>query len=486
MTGNRSVEMLSPNLLFAGRYRVERFLARGGMGEVYIAEHTATERRVALKVLFPHVRANDRARRSFELEARLANRIQSEHVVQVLDAGIDETSGSPFLVMELLHGQDLEQEVTQRGKLPPEEVVRLLQQVGSALDKAHGYRDRDGVHQPIIHRDLKPENLFLTRRESGDPCVKILDFGIAKVLGQQTQVTREVRGTPLFMAPEQSGGQKVSPATDVWALGLIALQLLCGRLYWRTAEDEGATVMALFAEIMTMPLDSPSLRLHERGVEVPWPPAFDRWFARCVCRDPSGRYASAGEAISDLGAVLGVVSVARTGPSMAQSTELPHTKTQLSEPRGILAVAASTPTPKHETSSALSQSIPQGVSPHAPSSKSNAAMGLLAAAALAGVGTSLFLATRPPAQIVAQAPSAATPMASSAATLTGSSGATPTASSEPPPPTVSVESASPSASAAAVRRAPGPASTKGTPTSLPPPRSPPAAPSPTVDHYSGR
>jgi serine/threonine protein kinase len=195
--------VFSPGDVFAGRYRIERFLAKGGMGAVFVAEHEGTERRVALKVLLGEVMASDGMRERFALEARLANRIKSEHVVEVLDAGYDQATCLPFLVMELLEGSDLERLVTTTGALSAEQVVGCLRQVSAALDKAHNYVDRDGRPQPIIHRDLKPENLFLTRRATGEPLVKLLDFGIAKVLGGETKISQDIRGTPTYMAPEQ-------------------------------------------------------------------------------------------------------------------------------------------------------------------------------------------------------------------------------------------------------------------------------------------
>ena len=382
--------LLTPGQVFATRYRVERFLAQGGMGAVYVAEHTSTERRVALKVLFAHTLASDKSRQSFELEARVANRVQSEHVVQVLDAGIDTASRSPFLVMELLEGHDLDRHLLDHGPMPAARVMTCLRQVASALDKAHGYRDREGNPQPIIHRDLKPENLFLTRRESGEDCVKILDFGIAKVLGQQTKITQDVRGTPLFMAPEQIQGQRVGPATDIWALGLIAHQLLSGRSYWRSADDESASVMALFAEILSLPLDAPSLRLAERGLPVPWPAAFDAWFQRCVWREPGARFASAGEAVQALALALGVDLADRaTRSSFAPAASLPPATMHSAAAEAMPAIARSTPSLRSDTTSggALSRSLSVSTPPPPPARSRLVPLALLAVAGLAVAGT---------------------------------------------------------------------------------------------------
>jgi serine/threonine-protein kinase len=311
-------DLLQPGQVFAGRYRIERFLAQGGFGAVYVAEQIETELRVAVKVLWPHVLQSETAVAKFKLEARIAGRVGSEHIVQVLDAGFDEPTGMPFLVMELLDGQELEDFVLKNGPLSAERAVRYLSQVASALDKAHGYRNREGELEPIVHRDLKPENLFLCRREHGDPMVKVLDFGIAKVLSQSTQVSQEIKGTPLYMAYEQASGTPVSPQTDVWALGLIAFFLLTGRSYWKSGNSGESTLVQLFSEVLSLPIDPPSVRVLEMSAPVALPAGFDAWFSRCVNREPSARFASAGECVRELGLVLGQAAPSAAHTSFAR------------------------------------------------------------------------------------------------------------------------------------------------------------------------
>ena len=311
------MQVPKPGQEFAGRYRVERLLAQGGFGAVFVAEQLATELRVALKVLWPHVLASKDAVDKFQLEARVAARVNSEYIVKVLDAGFDEATGLPFLVMELLEGESLDRHVAAHGPLAPAEAYRYLAQVAHGLDRAHGYVDREGRARPIIHRDLKPENLFLTRRETGEPIVKILDFGIAKVLGSTSGVSQEVKGTPLYMAHEQASGGAMSAKTDVWALGLITFYLLAGKVYWRSASKPDSTITALFGELLSLPIDPPSMRLSELGGVVPWPPAFDAWFLRCVNRNPDERFTSAGAAIAALGTALGVSQPVVLPPSVA-------------------------------------------------------------------------------------------------------------------------------------------------------------------------
>src|SRR5688500_5274471 len=249
--------LLEPGQIFASRYRVIRRIAEGGMGAIFEAEHTATERRVALKLLFPHIMSVASARAKFELEAKVSARVNSPFIVEVLDAGFDEATQSPYLVMELLNGATLAAYVRDKGRLDFDHALPLLQQVAHGLDAAHGYKEANGSTKPIVHRDLKPENLFVTRQHDGTSRVKILDFGIAKVLGDTGNVSQEVRGTPLYMAFEQVTAGPLSPQTDVWALGLITYYVLTGRRYWRSAEQPGAGVQSLFAEILTLPMEAP-------------------------------------------------------------------------------------------------------------------------------------------------------------------------------------------------------------------------------------
>ncbi|HEU4410040.1 MAG TPA: serine/threonine-protein kinase [Polyangiaceae bacterium] len=311
--------MLQEGQVFAGRYRVEARIAQGGMGVIYAAEHMATEEQVALKVLWPHVLGSGPALENFQLEARIAARLASEHIVRIFDAGVDEAQGLPYLAMERLRGQTLEALVTEAGPRPAAEVLELTRQVAAALDKAHGYVDREGRPSPIVHRDLKPENLFLVRREGGEPLVKVLDFGMAKVLSGSHKLSQELRGTPLFMASEQVSGGPVTPRLDVWALGLIVFYLLTGRFYWRSANEREGTMMRLLNEVGVQPLEPPSDRARSFAIVPPWPPAFDAWFSRCVNRDVDARFPSAGAAVAALAEALGLSRASVSVPPPAPS-----------------------------------------------------------------------------------------------------------------------------------------------------------------------
>jgi len=300
------MDLLQPGQIFAKRYRIDRFLAQGGMGAVFIAEQLATELSVAIKVLFPHLFSTKKIVEQFELEARVAARVKSENIVAVFDAGFDEETQLPFLVMEMLSGQSLQEIVTSKGALSSEEVALYFAQCARGLDKAHGYKNKKGQPSPIVHRDLKPENLFLASRDDGEPLIKILDFGIAKVLSTSADLSQEIKGTPLFMAYEQAAGLRITPQTDIWSMGLIAFYLLTGQHYWRASRDEASGISTLIGEILLQPIVRPSKRLAEFGDQLSWRGDFDAWFLRCLNRDPDERFTTAGEAARVLAEVLGV------------------------------------------------------------------------------------------------------------------------------------------------------------------------------------
>jgi serine/threonine-protein kinase len=298
--------------LIGGRYRPVRLIGKGGMGAVYEVEHLHTGQRLALKVLTPQPGASVER---FKREARAASRIKSDHIVQVTDADVaPELAGAPFLVMELLDGSDLEG-ATGKHPAAPEDVIEWLRQVARGLAKAHD--------AGIVHRDLKPENLFLTRREDGSPLVKILDFGIAKIVSEGSALTQSggILGTPAYMAPEQtdSRGPPVTVRADLYAIGLIAFKLLTGRMYWRDT-----SLAQLIAQILAEPMPPAS----ERGASLGAP--FDEWFRRACDRDPEKRFASAVEQVDALAVALGLPEqtrvsgpVARTPTPESRGTSVP-------------------------------------------------------------------------------------------------------------------------------------------------------------------
>jgi len=297
---------LNPGMVFAGEFRVVRPLAEGGMGAVYEVEQVHTGAPRALKIMHPQLVNDAKLRARFVQEAKVSALIESDHVVQVVGAGVDAETGIPWLAMELLKGETLASFMQRRGSLALWEMREIFSQLCHALIAAHD--------SGVVHRDLKPENIFLgvPRREGVSFTVKVLDFGIAKLVAEANQTHTAAIGTPLWMAPEQTEtGMAVRPATDVWALGLLAFHCLTGFHYWRIANAERLSAAALLREVVLDPLAAASERATEYGRNDRIPPGFDAWFSRCVVREVERRYANAREARDGLDQVFNFAS---TGP----------------------------------------------------------------------------------------------------------------------------------------------------------------------------
>lgn len=321
---------LEEGTIFGAKYRIIRCIAAGGMGAVYEVEHTQTERRRALKVMLPELVHNPTMRERFQLEARVAAHIESDFIVDVVDAGIDDDTGFPFLVMELLRGEDLRARIRRDGPMPPHEVILYLHQTALALDKTH--------KAFIVHRDLKPENLFLNDREDGAPRVKILDFGIAKIVAETAthgNMTRDVMGTPLYMSPEQFDvSQKVSPATDIYALGMIAFTLLVGKAYWLDHLQAAGNLLAFMRRVNDGLPEPASVRAARCGVALPQ--AFDAWFARATALSPIDRFETASSAVLQLADALDLPRPTRPGAIPI------HSSPNLPTPESVTATSAAT------------------------------------------------------------------------------------------------------------------------------------------------
>ncbi len=245
--------MLSPSMLehaisagdvIAGTYRIEARIGEGAMGSVFSAVHCDSAQRFAIKVLHPrHLREPQHMNR-FLREARVAARLVSDHAVRVFDVGMTEAE-VPFFVMELLQGEDLMRHVKSVGPLPVERAIDFMCQACDAVAEAHA--------QGVVHRDLKPSNLFLSRTTDGAECIKVIDFGVSKLLrpiegdGDVTATTVVV-GTPAFMAPEQMRSSKVDGRADIWGLGVT--------LYWLVTGErafEGDSIVKIYESILRGP-----------------------------------------------------------------------------------------------------------------------------------------------------------------------------------------------------------------------------------------
>ena len=267
---------LKPGDVVGGKYRIEGVLGVGGMGTVHAARHLILRQPVAVKVLLPEAAALPEATGRFLREAQAAAAIQGEHVARVLDMGTLE-NGAPYLVMELLAGEDFGKMLKTRGPLPIPEAVDLILQAGEAIAEAHALG--------IIHRDLKPGNLFLTARPDGSPLVKVLDFGLSKAsppggIGESSlTATSLVVGSSYYMAPEQFRGLRHADArTDLWALGVILFHLITGRRPFE-GDSFGAVCAAVAAD--------PPLLLREALPGAP--PELEALLLRCMEKDKTRR-----------------------------------------------------------------------------------------------------------------------------------------------------------------------------------------------------
>ncbi|HSN97317.1 MAG TPA: serine/threonine-protein kinase [Candidatus Nanopelagicales bacterium] len=229
------------------RYEIVRLLGQGGMGSVYEAEHRETRERVAVKVLHGHVlEQGGEGPRRFRREAEAASAIGGEHVARVLDAGTDAATGRMYLVTEHLEGEDLQRLLDRVGPLAPEAALRVALQALAGLRDAHA--------AGVVHRDIKPANIFLARREGGAICVKLLDFGIAKIRadalglphGASLTTTAGFLGSPLYMSPEQvESSRDVDHRTDIWSLGSVLYATLAGRAPYEHLGSLGQLLVAI-------------------------------------------------------------------------------------------------------------------------------------------------------------------------------------------------------------------------------------------------
>jgi serine/threonine protein kinase len=257
------------------RYAVEALIARGGMGIVYRCRHLLIDRKFAVKIIRATMAHLPDAPRRFLMEAKAASSIGNEHIVDVVDYGTL-PDGSAYLVMELLEGMPLSDVIARREILPIERIARIAAQVCEGLRAAH--------EAGIVHRDLKPENIFLSTRKSTD-FVKILDFGIAKMLSSGEPLTKKglIVGTPHYMSPEQAAGAVVDPRGDIYSLGVILYELATGHVPFDATHYMG--VLAKHLTEPPPPFDSLSL-------PAKLPPEFEAIVQKCLAKLPDQRFQS--------------------------------------------------------------------------------------------------------------------------------------------------------------------------------------------------
>ncbi len=292
--------------LFAGKYRIERVLGAGAMGTVYAATHAVLGQRVAIKRMHAERLGRPNARERFLREARAAARLRSEHVARVIDVGVAE-DGAPFIVMERLDGEDLAALIERDGALSPATAVEYVLQAAEAVAEAHA--------AGIVHRDLKPANLFLIRDPAGAPRIKVLDFGISKLLDDDLALTRRAVavGTPLYMSPEQMASSKdVDSRTDLWSLGVVLYELVTASLPFDDGELE-----ELYGRVLQLP--PPAISTLVATV----PAGLEAVILQCLQKDRKLRFPNAAElaaALAPFARERGATLAARVAAALGVAT----------------------------------------------------------------------------------------------------------------------------------------------------------------------
>lgn len=266
--------------LLGGRFRIESLIGSGGMGRVYRADQISLGKRVAVKVLHRKFFGDERVQRRFHREARAASLLDHPNCIRVIDFGRAEDNVL-FIAMEYLEGRSLADLMTERGEISWDEIISILLAVSAALEEAHG--------RGVLHRDLKPDNIFLTHTSSGADVVKVLDFGIAKIVDEEVRdapltIAGTIGGTPEYMSPEHVQGKTVDARTDIYALGCILYQLLTG-----SAPFQGASPVEILTKQLNVPPQLPSERCPGRQIPVSL-----EWLSmRALSKDPDQRPPSA-------------------------------------------------------------------------------------------------------------------------------------------------------------------------------------------------
>ncbi len=321
--------------IVAGKYRVDKILGAGGMGIVVAAHHVDLDHRVAIKFLLPAMLSEPSAVARFLREAKAAVRIRSEHVARVLDIG-RLGNGAPYIVMEFLEGGDLAGWLRERGPLPIDQAVDFVLQACVAIADAHGLG--------IVHRDLKPANLFCVRGTDRQLTIKVLDFGISKMIdaaasgsGMSVTKTAAVMGSPLYMSPEQMRSAKdVDGQTDIWALGIILFELLAGRPPFR-----GDTLTEVAVNVATEA--PPPLRAFRPEA----PAALEAVVFRCLEKMRPARYRNVGDlalGLQEFGSARAKTFVERIANILQTSGVSPST-----EPAPMTTLPAERTLPVRET-----------------------------------------------------------------------------------------------------------------------------------------
>ncbi|HEX5034589.1 MAG TPA: serine/threonine-protein kinase, partial [bacterium] len=275
--------------VMAGRYRIDKKLAEGGMGVVYLGEIPAIERPVAIKLLKSETLENPEVVNRFWTEAKIVQKIDNPHIIDVLDFGkLD--NGSFYLVMEFLKGKELSSliDVDYEKTEPVTRMLPIFRQIAEGLQAAH--------EAGVVHRDLKPENIYLVKRGKETDFVKILDFGIAKVQtaagGARLTQDGVAFGTPMYMSPEQVKGDTIDHRSDIYSFGAVLYEAATAKMLWHYAKT--------IPEIYTKHLNDEPIPPRLMNPKLQIPEGLEAIILKCLQKDPDHRYQSMDEVIADL------------------------------------------------------------------------------------------------------------------------------------------------------------------------------------------
>jgi serine/threonine protein kinase len=328
--------------VIADRYRVEAILGEGGMGRVYRARHVRVPREAAIKVLRRALISDPYAVAAFNREARNAASVGDHpNVAAVYDFG-ETSDGLVFLAMEFIEGETLGRRLEREPVLPPGRAVEIVRQIASGLTAAHE------LPEPVVHRDLKPDNILLKATRDGSDWVKVVDFGIAKAVKRETQLLTTpglVVGTPRYMSPEQLTGGTIDARSDVYALGMIAFQMLTGRMPFPSASrDEESTIQWALQRLSARPLT-----LAEVRPDVEWPAAAQDALARALATSPDDRSASANEFARSLARAFGFTTPSSVIGTVAEApgpiSGALHSAAKSTAPTALVGVPTVAPVP---------------------------------------------------------------------------------------------------------------------------------------------
>ncbi|WP_437312709.1 serine/threonine-protein kinase [Sorangium sp. So ce385] len=401
---------MNPGQQVTSTLRLARELGKGAMGSVWVADHLALGTQVAVKFMSPAYADQSGFVERFRREAMAAAQIKSPHVAQVFDHGVT-PDGVPYIVMELLEGEDLKSRMQRLGALPPVEVAAIVAQTAKALGRAH--------QLGIVHRDVKPDNIFLLDVE-GELFVKVVDFGVAKRVQGAPQgdlgmtSTGSMLGTPLYMSPEQLLSAKhVDFRADLWGLAVVAYHALTGQVPFR-GETLGALSVVLHTGIFTPP----------SAIRPELTPAIDAWMKRALALDPAARFASARQMAEALEhAVLGLARTPFTSEPSSGGDRASHGGAPGSGSQPVLfgppvppspgARLSTTGTPSSAPGARLSSTgtpgrTLAGMATSGTDGPRKWAPAILAGALAAGAALSVvvFLVARPPSSVEEPSPSA--------------------------------------------------------------------------------